>query len=305
MRSGRKRSLLLILGVISALVIAGCGDDNDDSASDTTAKPANKGSLTIALTDFPEQDIVANIYAEALRAKGYTINLKTGLSTRELLQPALESGQVDIAAEYVGSWLEYLQKGSATSDLDASTAKLRDLVKGKGITVLNPAGAYDANAIVVTKATADKYKLSKVSDLKPVASQLTFGAPPECPTRPLCLIGLKEKYGLTFKKVEPIAKDPLRKTALTDGSIDVALLFSSSLPDGGVALEDDQHLQPAENLIPAVRTAKLSDDIKDALNAVSEKLTLDELKELNHEADVNKTEPADLAKKWAKEYDVA
>ncbi|MBA3655307.1 MAG: ABC transporter substrate-binding protein, partial [Actinobacteria bacterium] len=246
--------MVVVIAVVS-LVFAACGKDNNKSSSATTAKPTNKGSLTIALTDFPEQDIVANIYAEALRAKGYTVTVKPGLSTREILQPALQSGQVDVAAEYVGSWLEYLQKGSATSDLDASLTKLRGLVKDKGLTVLDAADAYDANAIVVTKATADKYKLTKISDLKTVASQLTFGATPECEQRPLCLIGLKEKYGIAgFKKVEPIAKEPLRKQALTDGNVQVALLFSSSLPDGAVALDDDQHLQPAENLVPVVRT---------------------------------------------------
>jgi osmoprotectant transport system substrate-binding protein len=287
-----------------ALLLAACGDSNDnDSSSDTTAAKA-KGSLTIAGTDFPEQDIVANIYAEALRAEGFTVTLKPHLGKREVVQAALQSGEVDLLPEYVGSLLEFLQKGSASSDLDASVTKLRDLIKDKGLTALDPAPAFDANALVVTKATADKYHLSNVSDLKAVAAQLTWGGPPECPTRPLCAIGYKDKYGIEFKSFKALdAGGPITKKALTDGSIDVALLFSSDVPENTVVLKDDKSLQPAENIVPVIRTAKATAEVRAALNTISKKLTLDELVELNHKVSGDqKLDPADVARDWYAEY---
>ena len=303
MRSFRRSSIAVALAVI-ALLFAACGDDDNDSG---TAASGDKGSLTIAGSDFGEQDIVANIYAVALRAKGYKVTVKPHLGKRETVQPALQSGDVDLMAEYVGSLLEYLQPGSATPDRDASVTKLRELLKAKNLTALDPAGAYDANALVVTKATADKYKLKKTSDLTSVASQLTFGGPPECPTRPLCAPGYKSKYGIDFKSFKPLdVAGPITKKALADGDIDVALLLSSDLPEGTVLLEDDKGLQPAENLIPVIRTDKVDDDITEALNAVSEKLTVEELAELNLKAaSPDKPDPADIAEEWAEEYGVA
>jgi osmoprotectant transport system substrate-binding protein len=286
------------------LLFAACGDDNDDGDSSSATTAGDKGSLTIAGSDFGEQDIVANIYASALLHKGYKVTVKPHLGKRETVQPALQSGDVDLMAEYVGSLLEYLQAGSATSDLTASVTKLRELLAPKKLTALEAAGAYDANALVVTKATADKYKLTNTSDLAKVASQLTFGGPPECPTRPLCAPGYKAKYGIEFKTFKPLdVAGPITKKALTDGDIDVALLLSSDLPSGTVLLKDDKNLQPAENLIPVIRTDKLNDEIKGVLNEVSSKLTVDELIELNQKAaSPDKPDAADLATQWVEEY---
>ena len=304
MRSYRKGVRFAVLAVVATVVLAGCGKDDKKSSTATTVA---KGSITIAGSDFVEQDIVSNIYAVALRAKGYTVTVKPHLGKREVVQPALQSGEVDVLPEYVGSLLEYLQKGSATPDLAASVAKLRELIKAKNLTALEAAPAYDANALVVTKATADKYKLDKVSDLTSVASQLTWGGPPECPTRPLCAIGYKDTYGLNFKSFKALdAGGPITKKALTDGDVDVALLFSSDVPENTVILKDDKSLQPAENLIPVLRTEKATADVSKILNAVSEKLTLDELVDLNHKAaGADHPDPATLATDWAKEYKLA
>jgi osmoprotectant transport system substrate-binding protein len=301
MRSFRKAVRLLLVTMLAAAVFAACGSDDDDGAD---AGDTPKGSITIGGSDFTEQDIVANIYAEALKAKGYDVTVKPRLGKRETAQPALQSGDIDLMPEYVGSLLEYLQAGSATPDLDASVTKLRTLLQAKGITALEPAGAYDANALVVTKKTADEKKLTKTSDLTAIASQLVMGGPPECPTRPLCLVGYKAKYGLNFKEFKPLdVAGPVTKKALTDGDIDVALLLSSDVPENTVVLEDDKGLQPAENLIPVIRTAKRTGEIEEILNSVSEKLTLEELVELNVKAaGADKPDPADLAKEWVEEY---
>lgn len=299
MRSSRRMTRLTALVAAAVLLFAACGDDDDG----TDVASGEQGSLTVAGSDFLEQDIVANIYAAALRHRGYDVTVKPHLGKREVVQPALENGEVDVLPEYVGSLLEYLEKGSATGDLDASVEKLRDLLEPKKLTALDPAEAYDANALVVTKATAEEHNLKKTSDLAAVAKDLTLGGPPECPTRPLCAPGYKDKYGIEFKTFKPLdAGGPITKKALTDGDIDVALLFSSDVPADTVVLEDDKGLQPAENLIPVIRTDKATDDVKEILNKVSAALSLEDLVELNAEANSPaKPDPADLAEAWVEE----
>jgi osmoprotectant transport system substrate-binding protein len=305
MRSFRRGVGLAAAAVLCVAALAACGDNNDNKSSSPDTQP--KGSITVAGSDFVEQDIVANIYAVALRAKGYTVTVKPHLGKREVVQPALQSGEVDLLPEYAASLLEYLKVGSSSGDLNAEITTLKSLLSAKGLTVLDAAGAYDANALVVTKATADKYHLTKISDLTPIASQLTFGGPPECPTRPKCLIGYKATYSLNFKTFKPLdVAGPISKKALTDGSVDVALLLSSDVPENTVVLQDDKQLQGAENLIPVIRTAKNSAAVTAALNAVSKALTLDELIDLNRKAAApDKPDAAKLAEDWAKEYKLA
>ena len=303
MRSFRNGVRMAFIGLLVATALAGCGKSNKKTSS-TSAKG---GSITIAGSDFEEQDIVANIYAVALRAKGLTVTVKPHLGKREVVQPALQSGQVDLLPEYAASLSEYLKAGSSSGDINAEITNLKSLLQPKGLTVLDPAGAYDANALVVTKATADKWHLTKISDLAPIASQLTFGGPPECPTRPKCLVGLKGTYGLNFKTFKPLdVAGPITKKALTDGSVDVALLLSSDVPENTVVLQDDKQLQGAENLIPVIRTAKNDATVTATLNAVSKALTLDELIDLNRKAaGPDKPDASKLAEDWAKEYKLA
>jgi osmoprotectant transport system substrate-binding protein len=314
-----RRTRAGVVGAIALLllmVMGACGDSGDDTngnvgaSGEETEETQPKGNLTVASFNFSESQILANLYAKALEAKGYTVTVKDKLGAREVVFPALEKGEIDIVPEYVGTLLEFLAKpaSEATADVNASLQKLRTRLEAKNLTALDPADAIDANAIVVTKATAEKHKLTKVSDLAAVDDQLTFGGPPECPTRPLCLLGLKEKYGLEFKQVEKLdVGGPITREALTRGSIDVALLFSSDgaiARQGLVALQDDKGLQPAENVVPVVRTDKVDDDLREALNAISEKLTTAELVKLNAAVDIDKEDAADVAERWLKENDL-
>jgi osmoprotectant transport system substrate-binding protein len=298
-RAGVVGAIVLVL----ALVAAACGDSGDDTdnASDTTAA-ASKGSIVVGSTNFTEQLIVAQLYAKALEDAGYDVTVRANLGARDVVQPALQNGELDLVAEYVGTLLEFFSKGAATSDLDASVTKLREQLTPKQLTALEPAPAEDKNALVLTKAKSDELKATKVSDLATKADQLTLGGPPECPARPLCLIGFQEKYGLQFKEFKPLdAGGPITKKALTDGDIDVAVLFSSSVPANTVVLEDDKGLQPVENLIPVIRTETLDDDIEALLNSISEKLTNEELQALNRKVDDDKEDPADVAEQWLKD----
>ncbi|HEX2064736.1 MAG TPA: ABC transporter substrate-binding protein [Acidimicrobiales bacterium] len=304
MRKSRTWALALVLAFM-ALVVGGCGDDDDEEAAAGATTTVAKGRIVVGSTNFPEQLIVANMYAQVLEHHGFDVELRPNLGNREIVQPALQNGEIDLLPEYVGTLLEFLQTGSATPDVDQSVAKLRELLAPKGLTALEPAPAVDANALVVTRKTATERNLTKISDLAPIADTLVLGGPPECPTRPLCLIGFEGVYGLKFKEFKALdAGGPITKEALERGQIDVALLFSSdgAIPARGfVVLEDDRRLQPAENVIPVIRTEKVTPDLEEALNELSAKLTTEELSELNKAVDVDKADPDDVAESFLEE----
>jgi osmoprotectant transport system substrate-binding protein len=300
----RKHRGSLVGAIVLALAVltAACGDSGggDKNSSDTTVAK-EKGSIVVGSTNFSEQLIVAQIYGKALEHDGWKVTVRANLGTRDIVFPSLEKGEIDLVAEYVGTLLTFL-KGTPTPDLAASTTALRDALKAKNLSALEPAPAYDANALVVTKAKAAELKLVTTSDLAAKASTLTLGGPPECPQRPLCLVGLESKYGLKFKTFKPLdVGGPITKKALTDGDIDVAVLLSSSVPKDTVVLKDDKGLQPAENVVPVIRTEKTNADLEKILNAVSKKLTTEELGALNLKVDVDKEDPADVAEQWLKD----
>jgi osmoprotectant transport system substrate-binding protein len=196
----------------------------------------------------------------------------------------------------------------ASGDAAATLKVLQDALNAKNLTALDVAPAVDTNAFVVTKATADKNKLAKVSDLGPVASSLVLGGPPECPQRPFCIPGLEKTYGVKFKDFKPLdAGGPLTVAALENSQVDVALLFSTNAQISAknlVVLQDDKHLQQADNIVPVVRNDLLSKapgDFKTLINGVSAKLTTDELSGLNKKLDVDKQDPKAVAGQWLKQ----
>lgn len=300
MRTFRFRAFLMtILGL--SLIASACGSSGGGS-------PSAKESLTFAAFNFNESTILMDIYGKALENKGYTVTYKDKLGNREIVEPALASGQIDFYPGYAATELEFINKGKgeATPDATATVAKLNTYLSSIGAKATTPSTALDANAFAVTKATADKYHLTKISDLAPVASQLVLGGPTECPTRPFCALGLKNTYGLTFKDFKALdAGGPLTKTALKNGDIQVGLVFSS---DGGIAannfvvLEDDKHLQNADNIVPIIRTAKLNSEITDLFNKISAALTTADLVTMNKSADIDHMDPGDLASSWLKQH---
>ena len=291
---------------LGALVMVACGSESD-GPSDKAAR-----SVVIGSAPFSESVIVANMYAGALQAEGYQVTVRKGLGQREIYLPALQKGGsdngIDIVPEYVGTLLETVNKnaGEASSNLAETVVKLRARLDEIGLTALNASPAQDQNAFAVTKATADRLRLKKISDLAPVAGQLTLGAGPECPTRPFCQPGLEKTYGLKFKAFRVLDSGGAKTMeALSAGDIDVGLVFSS---DGAVAarnlvvLEDDKKLQTVDNLIPAIRKDVVDDGIRRVLNRVSAELTTEDLIQLNKRADVDKADPETLAKEWLTQH---
>jgi len=296
-----RRHVLGALVVGLALVVAGCGD-SDGTGGDS------KDTVTIGAFNFSESAILAGIYEGALEAEGFAVTVRSNLGNREVVYPALERDEIDLYPGYAATELEFVNKaaGEATPDAKATVEKLRERLAPKGLTALEPSEAIDANAFAVTKATADKFNLKKLSDLALVAGQLTLGGPPECPTRPFCQPGLEKTYGLTFKGFLPLdAGGPLTKTALDKGDIDVALIFSSdgAIPAKGyVVLEDDKKLQNADNVVPVIRDKAATEGARKALNRVSALLNTDDLAGLNKRADIDKEDPKVLADEWLKDH---
>jgi len=294
------RSTRILLGtLVIALVAAAC------SSSSGGGGGAKKSStIVIGSTNFPEQVIVANLYADALTHAGFKVQVKANLGTREAVEPALVAGQLDLYPDYAGSLLIYLAPNDTQAATQTTTAvpALKAILKPKGATVLQPSKALDTNVFAVTQATAAQYHLTTLSSLAPVASQLVLGGPPECPQRPLCEIGLTNTYGLHFKSFTSLDEaGPITVAALKSGEVQVAELFSSDgsiVENNFVQLTDDKHLQPADYVIPVVYRKVLNTKMRIVLNDLSARLTTSALESLNIKVSVDHEDPATVAKAW-------
>jgi osmoprotectant transport system substrate-binding protein len=300
------------LSLIIGLLVAACGGGAVAPAATTPAPTATavvRPAVTVGSTNFYEQVTLGELYSQILEANGYKVTRRFNLGNREIVQPALQSGQIEILAEYVATLVKFLDKNAdPTTDKAQALKVLQGLLTAKNVTALDAADATDQNGIVVTKDTAAKYNLKKTSDLAAVAKDLVLGGPPECPNREFCILGLKAKYGITFKDFKPLdVGGPLTVAALEGKQIDVAVLFTSDsaiAAKGFVLLDDDKHLQLADNIVPVVRSDLLakdtSGDIKKLLNQISAKLSQAELNDLNKQVNVDKKDSKDVAAAWLK-----
>jgi len=294
----------LALGAsLLALVLSAC------STGGGGASPAS-ATIKIGSDNFDEAKVVAEIYAQALEAKGFTVDRAgIGLGARAITAAAIESGQIDLKPEYLGGGLAFYGGAPGRSADDNQKALAETLKsKGGGITVLNYTPAQDSNAFVVRKETADQLHLTKMSDVAPVQDQLKWALATDCPTNPLCAKALKDEYGLAPKDVTllgacsgPMADALLQKT------VDVAELCSTGpeiKTNGWVVLEDDKQTQPAENLAPIIRNdvlAKIDQaKLKDTLNAVSAKIDTATLAQLYYDVAINHKDLKDVASAWLK-----
>lgn len=290
-----------ILAAITAIVFvaSACG-----GSSASGANPSPTGKITVASFNFPESSILAQIYGQALAHHGYSVSYKLNLGNREVVSKAIESGAIDIYAGYAATDLEFYNKhaSEASGDPNANQAKLNTHLSSLNMVALTPAAANDQNAFAMTKANADKYHATKLSDLAAIGDQLTLGGPPECPTRPFCQPGLKSTYGINFKAFKSLDPDgPLTRAALANNSIQVGLVFSSDADLtslGLVVLQDDKHLQNADNILPILRTAIASSDVKDILNRVDAKLTTADLIGMNKQVGIDHMDADVVAKAW-------
>ncbi|HLZ30228.1 MAG TPA: ABC transporter substrate-binding protein [Chloroflexota bacterium] len=282
------------------------------AASPVAAAGGAKPTVKVGSFGFDESEVLQELYAGVLEANGYTIERHPRLGSREIVEPALESGQIDLVPEYLATIEAFLAgkagtPSKATSDPAVTQTALQALLTPKNITVLDfAANAIDTNGFVVTKATADKNKLAKMSDLQPVAGTMVLGGPPECPQRPFCLVGLMGTYKLQFKDFKPLdAGGPLTVTALDSGDIDIGLLFTTDpniLLKNYVLLADDMHLQLADNIAPVVSNKILTAgaDSKTLLNSVTAKLTTADLTDLDKQVGIDHKDAKTVAVAYLK-----
>lgn len=291
-----------------AVALAACTSASGHPSSAAGA-PAGRHGMVISVGsfDFPESVLLAEIYGQALAAARFPIRILPNLGPREVVDPALTDSLLQLVPEYAGSALEFFSLGRLSGSPDAGTAnkELAKAVAGRGLMVARPAPAQDANAIVVTAATAARYRLRTIADLARVAPGLTFGGPPECPGRAYCLPGLKRVYGVRFKAFTPLdAGGPLTLQALEAGYIGAALLFTTdpNIPARHlVVLADDRGLQPAENITPLVRKnviARYGPRLLTVLNRVSARLDTGVLRDLDARVELAGQSPRLVAGSW-------
>ena len=302
MRKARLRLGSRALGAMligSVLVLAACGSSGSKSDSAST-KPA----IIVGSKDFAGAQIISQAYGQTLESKGYDITYKDNIGPTETVFPLLQKGDIDLYGEFSGTFLTF-RGGTPTSDSAEVFSAVQTELAKSDIVAVGPASAQDVNAFYVLKATANKYHLVNVSDLKAVAPQLTFGGPAECLDRPLCL-GDKEQqlYGLNFKEVKKLDPGgPITNQALDDGTIDVGLLFtgSSVIKPDYVLLKDDKGLQPADNPIALVRKQKATSEVKSILGSVNAKLNRAAYNEMALKVFNDKEDPATVVTAWLKD----
>ena len=254
--------------------------------ADRTPRPAAASAIVVGVSGaFAENQIVAEMYAQVLEHAGYQVERQLDLRSRETSQSALEAGQIDVKPEYLSSLALFLDPDAEASPEAVDMARLNArLLRPRGITLLAPSPAEDTNQFVVNAETAERFDLTTMSSLVPVADQLTLGGPPECPVRPFCLPGLSRVYGLVFYDFMALdAGGPLTVDALRRDDVQVGLLFSTDPrieENGFVPLLDDRRLQDAENITPVIRSEKLNDEVRRLLDAVSARLTSAEMTDL-------------------------
>jgi osmoprotectant transport system substrate-binding protein len=300
MRISRNWSRFAVLLALMALIAGGCAKKANTSGNTTKSGP----TIVVGSANFAESETLAEIYAQALAAKGYTVSKKLNVGNREVYEPALESGKLSFIPDYLDTMLQFL-KGPPSASVQTDVTAITPLLAAKGLVALDPAPAQDRNEFAVRQETATKYNLAKVSDLKAVGDKLILGGPPECPQRPLCEKGLENTYGIHFKSFKALdAGGPLTVAALKGGQIDVGLLFTTDpafAVDGFVKLDDDKGLQGADNVIPIIRKDVLDaygDALKTLVNSISAKLTTEEVIQLNKSVSVDKKDSADVAHTW-------
>ena len=281
----RRARLVATLAVLSTLLTACAHGGRSASAANSTPS----GAVVVVSFNFPESELLAEIYAQALEHAGVPVRRAFDLGPRELVQPALRQGLADVVPEYLGSALASIEPSAPVewTEPRGVLAALRRALAPWRLVALQPATASDQNGFAVTTATAARLHLRTLTDLAAVAPPLILGGPTECPTRPYCLAGLRDVYGLQVKQFLAFDDEKQRAAALDEGVIDVAVTFTT---DGQLAtgrlvlLRDDRRLQPAEEVVPVVSSRAMQRygvTLQNALDSVSAALDSRSLRFLN------------------------
>ena len=301
--------------VALAIAISGCSSSKNSStgtpgSTSSSTAASGGGTVVIGSADFSESQVLANLYALLAQSAGYKTQIKT-VTTREIYEPALEKGQIDIVPDYAATFTEFLnhkENGAnaatvATSDKDTTLVQLKKLAAPVGLTALEPSDAADENAFAVTKDFAAQHNLKTLSDVAAAKLPIRLAAPAECKSRAFCGGALTDKYGINVTKFDTFDFDSVPgKKAVQDGNDDMVEVATD---DGTldqfnlVILDDDKHVQLADNLVPIVGKKYASDTtLANAINKLAPVLTSQDLGSLDAQVDNEKKLPEDVAKAY-------
>jgi osmoprotectant transport system substrate-binding protein len=317
------RLLLALLALAcSAALIAACGDDDDEQPASTPSQsePSSGGKiqkdeanadiqLTIGSKNFTEQKVLGEIYAQGLEAAGFTISKDLNLGDEKTALAALKSGEISAYPEYTGTALLSFfgkQADELPKEPEAAYEEAKQGFEGEGLTAFPPTPFTSSNEVAVTAETAEKLGLKTISDLEGKSQDLTLYGSPECRQRLDCLLGLQQVYGLEFKKFVPV-DIARRHEVLTSGRADVSIVFTTDPQinrEKEVLLEDDKGMFPPYNstLVMKQETAdQAGPDLAKTIDLLQEQLTDENMQELNARVDLDKKDPAEVAKEYLTE----
>ncbi len=310
-RTIRIRSRIRTLTALAALLalvtsaLSACGSSNPLGGGEISG---DLKTIVVGSADFPESKIIAEIYAQALEANEFTVGRQYGIGSRETYIPALQDHSIDLIPEYTGNLLQYFDSESDVTTPNEVLLALFRALPGD-LSILNPSPAEDKDTVAVSAETAQRWNLKTIGDLAEHSSEVKFAAPSEFLNRIEGMPGLKENYGLEVPQQNFIAISdgggPATVRALTDGTVTAANIFSTSpaiAENNLVVLEDPKNNFLAANVVPLVSAQKKSDELKKVLDAVSAKLTTEDLIRLNTESTGNSgINPEEAAQNWVRD----
>jgi osmoprotectant transport system substrate-binding protein len=287
-------------------LLAGCSSSSDSKSDPLSDSKASGDTVVVGSNNFAESTLLADIYGEALKAKGVKVTYKPNIGSRETTYGLLKNGSISVLPEYNGALLAYLDPKATPKSVDETTKAVEAKLDSK-LTLLDPADAQDKDTVTVNAATAAKYKLtekSSISDLKDIAKDLVIGASPEFQTRQQGLVGLKSVYGLEFKSFKALdAGGALTEAALKKNAVQAADIFSTDptiTKEKFVVLQDPENLFGFENIQPLIYKSAVNQTAQDALNGVSAKLDTATLLDLDTQVQSDNKDPLDVAQAWLK-----
>ncbi|MFD8812161.1 ABC transporter substrate-binding protein [Streptomyces sp. NPDC059627] len=300
------RGVAAVALAATTALLAGCSSSDGSKSDPLSDSKASGDTVVVGSNNFAESTLLADIYGEALKAKGVKVTYKPNIGSRETTYGLLKNGSISVLPEYNGALLAYLDPKATPKSVDETTKAVEAKLDSK-LTLLDPADAQDKDTVTVNAATATKYNLtekSSIADLKDIAKDLVIGASPEFQTRQQGLVGLKSVYGLEFKSFKALdAGGALTEAALKKNAVQAADIFSTDptiTKEKFVVLQDPENLFGFENIQPLVYKSAVNQTAQDALNAVSAKLDTATLLDLDTQVQSGNKDPLDVAQAWLK-----
>lgn len=302
-----KRNIAVVGVSLASLLLAACGG----GGSDPLAEPSSAGSassggggsqpVVVGSAAFTESTVVAELYAQAIAAEGVEASTKLNIGSREVYLQALEDGSISVVPEYTGNLLLNYDEDAAATTAEEVEQALPDVLP-EDFELGTPSAAVDQDVYVVTREYSEANGVTSLADLEKVAADAILGGPSELATRAYGPEGLDKVYGAKIKQFKPYDSAAVRARDLNDGKIQIGEFFSTEavIPDNDyVVLEDPQAMILPQNVVPLYRSEVASDStVTDAVDAVQEALTTEELTALNKQVDVDKSDPEDVAEEW-------